>query len=298
MLYYFIINGREDIRGRVDAFLDAQLPKYDITYKKYYTEGVGDGTRFVRMYRDLYPRDEVCFVACGGSGTANEVASGLVSSHNKSMAILAFGETNDVIKYWPDRKFDDLGKILSGETKKIDIIKAGDSYCLNMINVGFDGMVAYDARRYMDHGLDAIAAYKKAVFTGILHNRFHRISVKADGKPVNRRFMLMCPIGNGQWCGGQYHSLPLAKNNDGMMDVYFVRPMAVIWTLLFFVVYLKGTHFESRFARHFSKYFRARELELKSKDLIYICTDGEISASTSFLVKVLPSAISIVIPAL
>ena len=153
MLYYFIINGREDIRARADALLDAQLGQYDIDYRKYYTEGVGDGTRMVRMYCDLYPRDEVCFVACGGSGTVNEVASGIAGSTGKSMAILAFGETNDAVKYWPDRNFNDLGRILEGDNVKVDLIKAGNSYCFNVINVGFDAMVAYDALRLMDRGL-------------------------------------------------------------------------------------------------------------------------------------------------
>lgn len=298
MLYYFIINGREDIRLRVDALLDAQLPSYDINYRKYYTEGVGDATRMVKMYCDLYPRDEVCFVACGGSGTVNEVASGLAGASDKSMAILAFGETDDMIKYWPDRDFHDLGKLLAGERSRVDLIKAGNSYCFNVINVGFDAMVAYDALRLMDRGVPAVKAYRKAVFTGLLRYRSNGIVAVVDGVLHNKRNVMMCPMGNGQWCGGQFHCLPDARNDDGLIDVLVVKRMSLIVCIIFFLKYLKGEHLQSRFFRKRCRLMRAKKILLRSKDLIYLCIDGEITASRSFDIEILPGEISLVIPAL
>lgn len=298
MLYYFIINGREDIRARADGCLDAQLGLYDIQYRKYYTEGVGDGTRMVKMYCDLYPRDEVCFVACGGSGTVNEVASGLAGSSDKCMAILAFGETDDMIKYWPDRDFHDLGRLLSGESKKIDLIKAGNSYCFNVINVGFDAMVAYDALRLMDRGFSAVKAYRRAVFTGLLRYRSNGMVAVVDGVLHNRRNVMMCPMGNGQWCGGQFHCLPESVNDDGLIDVLVVRRMTLAVCIAFFLKYLKGEHLKSRFFRKRCKLMRAKNIQLRSKDLIYLCIDGEITASRSFDIEILPGELTIVLPAL
>ena len=68
---------------------------------QYKTIGVGDGTRFVRSYCEFHQKEEVCFVTCGGSGTANEVGAGLIGYEHKSMAILAYGTTNDLTKYYP-----------------------------------------------------------------------------------------------------------------------------------------------------------------------------------------------------
>lgn len=298
MLYYFIINGREDIRARADAFLDAQLGQYDIDCRKYYTEGVGDGTRMVRMYCDLYPRDEVCFVACGGSGTVNEVASGIAGSTGKSMAILAFGETNDAIKYWPDRNFNDLGRILDGEHAKVDLIKAGNSYCFNVINVGFDAMVAYDALRLMDRGLPAVKAYRRAVITGLFRYRTNGISATVDGVHFAKRHVMMCPMGNGQWCGGQFHCLPGAVNDDGLIDILVVKRMSLLTCLIFFASYLKGEHLQNKFVRKRCKLLRARSVKLMSKDLIYLCIDGEITASRAFDIDMLPGEINLIVPAL
>ena len=76
MYYIFIVNGRED-KGHILEDLNRQIQEVGVglDYEIYRTRGVGDGTRFVRIYCDLHPAAKVCFVACGGSGTMNEVAS-------------------------------------------------------------------------------------------------------------------------------------------------------------------------------------------------------------------------------
>lgn len=68
MYYIFVINGREDrawILEEIKHQIQASNVRFD--YETYVTRGVGDGTRFVKIYCDLHPQSEVCFVACGGS---------------------------------------------------------------------------------------------------------------------------------------------------------------------------------------------------------------------------------------
>lgn len=296
MLYYFIINGRSDIRSKVDAVLDARLPELNIQYRKYYTRGIGDGTRFVRLNCDLHQKEVTCYVACGGSGTANEVASGLVGFQNKYMGFLAFGETNDTAKYWPDRCFTDLKGLVEGTPKKIDIIKIGDNYALNVINVGFEGSVAYGAAMKIDEGVPAIKAYRNTIVKSVLSHRLNFIRITADGKPLNRRAMMSCPIGNGIWCGGQYRCCPDAINDDGLMEVIVIRPMLMLSFAILLNHYRKGTHLKNPFCRKRITYCRARHLELESRDLIYVSLDGETYASSKFKLDVLPGAINFILP--
>ena len=143
MHYIFIINGREDknfIANQVLRQIDEVGTGLD--YELYRTTGVGDGTRFVHVWCDLHPNVECCFVACGGTGMVNEVASGMVGSKKKSLGILAYGETNDFTKYYPDRDFRSLRKLIAGTPRKIDIIRVGDNYAINVINIGFEAAVA------------------------------------------------------------------------------------------------------------------------------------------------------------
>lgn len=296
MLYIFVVNGRADKKGIIDAELERQLIGTSFKYDIYHTTGVGDGIRYVRIYCDLHPDDEVCFVACGGSGTVNEVASGIVGFRNKSMAIMAYEGTNDFIKYFPDRNFQSLADILNGETVKVDIIRVNDNYALNVINLGFDAMVAYQANRLIENGVEQKAAYKKSVLRSILGNRVNHIKVVADGKALNRRTMLLCTMANGRWCGGQFMCAPRAVVDDGLIDVCLFKTCSLISFLMLLGPYEKGEHLDNKFCRRRLRYCRARHLRLLSRNLIYICMDGEITASTEFDIDILPKAITLVLP--
>ena len=298
MLYYFIINGREDFRERIDSALMPQIAATGINSKTYYTLGEGDGTRFVRIYCDLHPAEEVCFVACGGSGTANEVASGLVGFKGKSMAILAYGATNDFIKSFPGRDFTSLKEILGGEVVPTDIIRANDSYALNVVNVGFDASVALNAKLKIEDGTPPIRAYKNAVLEGVLFGRVHHIRITADGEALNRRTIMFCDIGNGGWCGGQYRCSPKAQTDDGLMEVSAFRPLAILEVPFVIYRYGAGTYLDDDFCRKRLTYRRAKHMELDSRNLIYLCLDGEFVASTHFDIDILPKEINLVLPPL
>lgn len=296
MYYIFVINGRKDYRETIDADLKRQLAETDIAYECYYTEGIGDGTRFVRIYCDLHQKREVCFIACGGSGTANEVASGIVGFEGKSMAIMAYGATNDFTKHYPGRDFTSLSKILDGEEKRVDIIRANDSYSINVINVGFDAAVAHAALQYQEQGITGVKAFKRGLLDSILTHRINRIHITVDGERMNRRFVFFCVIGNASWCGGQYHCTPKARTDDGLMEVCVFRPMALGEFLMMLPKYTKGSYMEDDFSRKRFKYRQAKHIELDSRDLIYISTDGEIVASSHFDIDILPEAITILLP--
>lgn len=296
MLYIFVINGRADKRDTIDAELDKQLAGAQFKYDVYHTTGVGDGIRYVRIYCDLHPDEKVCFVACGGSGTVNEVASGIVGFPNKSMAIMAYEGTNDFIKCYPGRDFRSLDGILDGETVKVDIIRANDNYSLNVINVGFDAMVAHQANSMIIDGIEQNVAYRKSVVRSILGHRVNHIRVKADGQMLNRRTLLLCNIANGRWCGGQFMCAPRAVVDDGLIDVCLLKTCSLFSFLRILKPYERGEHLDNRFCRRHLKYCRARHIKLSSNRLIYLCLDGEITASTQFDIDILPKAITLVLP--
>lgn len=298
MLYYFIINGRQDVRAKAEPDVLRQLEEYPVNHKVYYTTGEGDGTRFVRIYCDLHRKEEVCFVACGGCGILNEVASGVVGFEDKSIAFMAYGGTNDFIKHYPGRNFNDLKSILENEPIKMDIIKANDAYCINVINIGFGGMVAFKGKTAIIDGLDPVAAYKIAVAKGLASDRLNHITVTVDGKPMNKGTLMLCDIGNASWCGGQYKCSPNASTEDGLMEVSLFRPMFLTEFLGVLKHYQEGTYLKSRFYPKKISYKQAKHVELDSHELIYVSLDGEIYASTHFDIDILPGALTFHLPPL
>ena len=297
MHYIFIINGREDKAAILeDVNRQIQEAGKGLDYESYVTRGIGDGTRFVRIYCDLHPNAKVCFVACGGSGTLNEVASGMVGSHEKYLAILAYGETNDFTKYYPDRDFRSLRKLLAGEPRKIDIIRANDSYSINVINVGFEAMAASRVYELSEEGKKH--AMNKGIFYALLTARHNRIRVVADGERMNRRFLFLCTLSNCRWCGGEFLCAPYADNEDGLIEFSLVKHMGLLTLLRVLPHYRRGLQFEKRPGKRKFIYRRVKRVSLISNSLTDISLDGEILPGHTFDIEILPKEINLILPSL
>ena len=302
MKYIYIKNGRADKAPYYEEFY-AQLKEIPHSYVVYTTLGEGDATRYVRLYCDLHPEEEVCFVACGGNGIINGVASGLVGyatsgkeaamlCSNKSMAILYFGgATQDIIVNFPGRDFRSIRDMLDGSVSPTDIIQVNDSFCLNVCNLGFNSTVASRANELVAEGKSAHQAYTRGVINAFLTSRFNRIKVKVDGKPIARGRMVLCTVANGRRVGGEFNCAPTAKLDDGLMDVCYFRAMSLLRLLMLFPLYRKGTHIGSRAGKNKVLYRHAREVTISSNDLIDIYIDGEQLPGSQCNLKILPGAL-------
>jgi diacylglycerol kinase (ATP) len=307
MKYIYIKNGRADKAPYYEEFY-AQLKEIPHSYVVYTTLGEGDATRYVRLYCDLHPEEEVCFVACGGNGIINGVASGLVGyatsgkeaamlCSNKSMAILYFGgATQDIIVNFPGRDFRSIRDMLDGSVSPTDIIQVNDSFCLNVCNLGFNSTVASRANELVAEGKSAHQAYTRGVINAFLTSRFNRIKVKVDGKPIARGRMVLCTVANGRRVGGEFNCAPTAKLDDGLMDVCYFRAMSLLRLLMLFPLYRKGTHIGSRAGKNKVLYRQAREVTISSNDLIDIYIDGEQLPGSQFHLKILPGALPLRLP--
>ncbi len=306
MKYIYIINGRADKASQYSDFF-AQLKEVPHTYEVYTTLGEGDATRYVRLYCDLHPNEEVCFVACGGNGIINGVASGLMgyletlTSHLSpftfSMAILYFaGATEDFIINYPGRNFRSVKEMLAGTVTPTDIIKVNDSYCLNVINLGFNSRVASRANELVAKGKSAHEAYIRGVINAFLTSRFNRIRVTVDGERIARGLMVLCTIANGRRVGGEFNCAPTAKTDDGLIDVCYFRAMSLVRLLMLFPLYRSGQHIGSRPGRGKVLYRQAREVVVSSRDIIDIYLDGELLPGSHFEMKILPQALPLRLP--
>jgi len=293
MRYIFVINGRSD-KGWIVDEVKRQLAGLKITNSLYITKGEGDGLRYVRLYCAVHEKDEVCFVACGGSGTSYEVASGIIGQPNKSMAILAFGSSNDFTKTFPAKDFKSIKEILEGETKKIDIIKFNDYYAMNVLHVGFDSIAADMANEYILAGVDD--AYNKGLRKSILFHRYNKMKIVADGEVLNSWRTLLITVANAQYYGGSFRCAPNAVVDDGLLEVCVMRGMTMLSLGKIIKKYRTGEYLGDPYAKHFLKYRRARHIEIEGKGLLTACMDGEIVKARKFTIDVLEKALTIHMP--
>lgn len=296
MKYIFVINDRSDklvFREEIQKQIDEICPGAT----QYCTIGVGDGTRYVRSYCEFHQNEEVCFVACGGSGTFNEVASGVMGYKKKSVAILAYGTTNDFTKYYPGRNHKSLRDIVeNGETVQIDAIRCNDDYAFNVINIGFDSRAAYETNLYLEAGVRN--GYQRGLLKALLTGRFNNFRITVDGERITKGLTLLCFVANAQYCGGMFRCAPRAKVDDGLIDVCLIRGITMLDFLIMLPKVIKGTHLDSKFCMRRIVYRQARKVEFSSKNLTYISNDGEILASDHFDFEIIDKAVTLRLPCL
>ena len=297
MKYIFVINGRNKDFILQDVQRQIEGAGENLDYDFYFTTGVGDGTRYVRIYCDLRPSAKVCFVACGGSGTLNEVASGLVGSKDKYLGILAYGDTNDFVKYYPDRDFTSLRKLIAGTPRRIDIIRVNDSYAINVINVGFEAAVAAYQYSLVEDGRKW-KSMERSLLKALITSRHNRIRVVADGERMNRHSLFLCTLSNCRWMGGQFLCAPYADNEDGLIEFSMIRRISLLSFLRILPLYRRGEQFEKNPGKRKFIYRRIRKANIVAHDLVNLCLDGEILSGHSFDIEILPKEINLVLPSI
>ena len=296
MKYIFVVNGRFD-KAHILPDLEAQLAGREVSYTVYVTTGIGDATRYVRIYCEFHSGEEVCFVACGGSGTLNEVVSGIVGAvPEKRVAFLAYGTTNDFTKIWPGRNFTSLQDLLDGEERLVDIVRCNDDFSLNVANIGFDAMVAYRANEFIEEGRSN--PYGRSVLASMLGSRVNYFHVGADGEKISRFLTMLCTISNGGWCGGEFHCAPRAKVDDGLMEVCLIRSLPLLMFLTILPLYRTGRHLDSKRCMRHMEYRQAKKVVVESPKMMYVSLDGEITAAARFEFEILEKAVRLRLPRL
>ena len=298
MHYCFIINAEPCKAGNADKIqADINNLKEEIDYEIYRTTAEKTATVFVKEYCAEHPEEETCFVACGGDGTINEVATGMVGAKNKHLAVLAYGSGNDFIKYYEGKDFLSVKNLVNGTAHNIDILKVNDDrYSINVCNFGFDSVVASTANKLSRKGNKN--PYRWGIVKAIFCGRFNRIQVKADGEELNPgKRMLLCTLGNNNHVGGEFFCSPRAKNDDGLIEVGYCKTTTLMGFLGLLPIYTAGHHLDDpKASKHFI-YRQSKTVDVHSDKLIELCLDGEMLPGHDFHIEVIPQAISFIIPA-
>lgn len=299
MKHIFIINpgaGKQNATQQILQMVNSV--KIEFNHETYLTKGERDATRFVKEYLTDHPSEEVRFYACGGDGTINEVASGIVGFPNAQMTCIPVGSGNDYVKYYGSpEEFLNLENLIDGIPHPIDIMKIGERYSINVTNCGFDAEVCIvqdKVRRYK------LIGGKNAYTTGIVKCLFtslrNQCNILLDGQPFHNAPMLLCTFSNGQFMGGKYNNAPLSRNDDGLIDVCLIKPVNIIQLALLIGAYAKGTHLKEKRFRKLLAYKQAKTVELSNPKPFWLCIDGEMIQGNHFKIEILPKAITFVSP--
>lgn len=247
MKNYFVINPNAGAGGTRDELcqkIKKACQARGVEYEIYITKAVGDATEFVRSVCSAPANLPARFFASGGDGTLCEVVNGAIDFDGAEIGLIPIGTGNDFARNFSDKQlFFDIDAQLDGVAVPLDVLKYNDRYSANMINIGFDCEVVKKKEKLQQKKwLPAKLAYIFGLVITLIKKPGLRAKIFLDGREIPESDFLLSTFANGSFCGGGFHSNPLAALNDGKVDALFVRNISRIKFVSLVSSYKKGTH--------------------------------------------------------
>lgn len=214
----FIVNPNA---GRRDALrLLRKLEQYRSLVDVRITERPGHCAEIIYSELNNYK----VFVAAGGDGTVNEVASALVNS-NKKLAIYPSGSGNGFAREFGfDKNLRRLMKAIEqDQVLKADLIELNGNPTFHLSGIGFDSAVAHQFVKRKRRGF--LNYFISAVIT-LVTFRPIEATITCEHETVTGRFF-MINITNNRQFGYNAVIVPTANPTDGKFDLVLVPPFPV-----------------------------------------------------------------------
>lgn len=300
MRHIFVINPKAGKVNRVEE-ISNHVKKYDgkLDYEIYSTQSRGDAAKFVKQYLNTHDAKEIYrFYACGGDGTLHDVANGACGHKNAEVACLACGSGNDFIKYFDNLdEFRQLDDLIKAEARPIDAIKVNDLVCINILSFGFDAEVTFTMHDYKRKPLiTGKMAYTLAALHCLLFKMKFKMKVTADDKVLFDGNGLLCAVANGSWYGGGFHCAPLAKVDDGLMDICLARCVSRAKSPMLMGIFKKGNHLEDKRLKDTIIYTKCKKVVIESDAPVAYQVDGETYRVPKLDVEIIPNGLNFVVP--
>ena len=287
MKHIFIINpraGKSDSRQRIYDMADALRNKHGLDVQCILTRKQGHATELARKL--CQSGEELRFYACGGDGTINEVANGIIGYDNAAMTCIPIGTGNDFLKnFGADAgKFVDAENLWDGPQFPLDVIDVGGRIALTIACSGIDARIGRDVHKYSESPLlDGKGSYVVSLIVNFLFKDIaSHWTVELDGEAVEGDYALVS-VCNGRYYGGGFMPMPEARMDDGIMNVMVVDRVTRLQFLQFVGPYSKG---EYRKVKKFAHGYTPKVVRIRSaQEDIVTCLDGESIVSSDITIK-------------
>ena len=235
------------------------------------------------------------FCCIGGDGTLNEVINGLLTRKDrlKFPIGLITGGTGNSFMHDLDclDPIEAANKIISDKRRFIDVFSCntdGESfYGFNILGWGIptDANILADKLRWMGP-----QRYNFASIIEVLRHkkRFARVIIDNNSIGADFAFIIGC---NTIHTGKGMRMAPLARLNDGLIDLIIVRKVSRFKLLKLFPKVFSGKHIGDPGV----DYRQVKQFKIMSEDKSQLNLDGEVLGSTPVEVKILPKEVEILI---
>jgi len=276
-----------------------------------FTKGPGDGIDLARRSAESGRK---LIIACGGDGTVNEVANGiLLSGNDVEMGVFPSGTGGDFRRTvrMPAEPREAARALKNGSTKKIDVGKvtytdenggSAERYFLNVSSFGLAAGVI--GRVKSATSLDWLpadnirgrASFALSTLQEVVALQTTTARVKIDDGEVRSIGTVNFCVANARFFGGGMKIAPKAKISDGFLDVVNIGDIRTAKIILNAYTLYRGTHLDLPEVKDtLAKRIEARPL---NGEQIPIEIDGELGGFLPAAWEIVPSALNLRVPPL
>ena len=287
MKHVFIINptaGKADSRQKIYDMADALRTKHNLDVQCILTKKQGHATEIARRMCDS--GEELRFYACGGDGTVNEVANGIIGYDNAAMTVIPVGTGNDFLKNFGDdmEKFRDAENLWDGPQFPMDAIDVNGRVALTIACSGIDARVARDVHKYSESPLlDGKGSYIYSLAVNFLFKGIGtHWTITLDDVTTEGDWSLVS-VCNGRYYGGGFMPVAEARMDDGVLNTLVVREVNRRTFLKFVGPYSRGEYAKFPEYAHCSCP-KVVHIHSEKPDIV-TCLDGESVVNSDVTIK-------------
>lgn len=268
---------------RVEQALDAQRIDFRVQRTKGLEHGAEQALRAIEA-------GEVP-VVMSGDGLLGAVGGAMAGSETP-LGVIPGGRGNDLARVLgipgdPERAIEVL---LGGHSRRIDVGEANGKRFLGIVSVGFDSEA--NRRANETNFLRGNLVYAYAALRTLLGWKPARFTIRVDQERI-RLSGYSVSVANSKAFGGGMYIAPNAELDDGEFDIVAVGEVSRLRFVRSLPKVFKGTHVDEEEVR----VFRAPHLELTASRPFPVYADGEHLTDLPTSLRVLPRALSVLVPA-
>ena len=299
MLQVFIINSFSGDERKTIGIREELEKMRDMEYLVFNSGYPGHEGELARQMCELFPKEEIRFYSCGGSGTFRNILKGIPKKDmgRIEMAEVACGLTNDFLNlYGPEReKFTDISNLIRGREEEIDYLKTSVGPAHNTVSVGFDGIilrgVIHLTKMPFFHGK---FPYFLASVMAVLSTRVAELEITADGEVFRGKFYEVA-LGNGNLLGGNFHFGDKAQPQDEKIRMILAPKKNLLYKLRLLIAALRNNQevLEKRGICRDVEKVKIRSMDGRA---LSINVDGELEIAEELTVEVCRGGLRFVEP--
>jgi YegS/Rv2252/BmrU family lipid kinase len=250
-------------------------------------------------------------IAVGGDGTINEVVNGFFADdkpvrEEARLGYVPMGTGGDFQRtvQLPTEPAAVAETLAAGRVWPIDVGKIRlvghdsapvERYFVNLASFGMGGDVSIKAKNCWATRYDGKLAFLWATFAVFFQYGGKTVRLRLDDSPEQRTFTVTnVAIGNGRYHGGGMHPCPLAKLDDGLLEVTTIDRLN--WFEL--IRDIRVLYSDNLYVHPKTRHFRAKRIVAESDEITRVEVDGEALGRLPLEATVLPQALPLVVQGL